>query len=136
MGDVLVWDGSNWVPDNNLITINDSNVVMDNSFSLSDGFFLAYSPTSYCPYVNVQCYIEVYPDATAPNRIVTLPNGETVGQILVLTCSPYAGANGFRLNSTGNLKSNGGSSLDLYQNDTVMLIWNGVSWVEVSRSSN
>ena len=56
--------------------------------------------------------------------------------MIVLTCHWNTGANGFRLNSTGNIKLNGGGLLDLYPNDMISLIWNGQSWNELSRSDN
>ena len=134
-GDVLVWNGSNWVA-NNLITVSDSNVVMNNSFSLSDGFYLAYNSTNTISFVNDHSYIQVYPNGIASNRIVYLADGETNGQIIILACHRNTGSNGFRLLSSGNIKLNGGGHLDLYPNDTVMLIWNGESWTEISRSDN
>jgi len=135
-GDILVWDGANWIPDNNQITITNDNVIMNNSFSLSDGFFLAYFANNNLSFVNDHSYIQVFPNGTPSNRIVALPNGETNGQMIVLACHWNTGANGFRLNSTGNIKLNGGGLLDLYPNDMISLIWNGQSWNELSRSDN
>lgn len=135
-GDVLVWNGTGWAADNNQITISNSNVVMNNSFSFSDGFFLAYFANNHLTFVNDHSYIQIFPNSSASNRIVTLPNGETNGQTLILACHWNTGANGFRLESTGNIKLNGGGTLDFYPNDTIMLIWNGQSWTEVSRSDN
>ena len=136
IGDILVWNGSNWVPDNNQITVTNDNVIMNNSFSLSNGFFLAYFATNNLSFVNDHSYIQIFPNSTAPNRVVTLPNGETNGQMIVLTCHWNTASNGFRLNSTGNIKLNGGGLLDLYPNDIITLMWNGQSWNEISRSDN
>lgn len=129
-------NGTAWVA-NDYLTVSDSMISVNQSLSLSDGFFLAYFSNNNIPYVNVESYIRMYPDGPPASRAVTLSDGTRIGQVLVLTCHyNIVGGNGVRLTSGGNLLLNGGGSYDMYVNDNLMLIWNGVKWTEISRSNN
>lgn len=69
------------------------------------------------------------------NRTVTLANGTSDGQFLVIRAVAF-GANGIELQDAGNLRLSG--DVQLNNNDTITLIWDATSvvWIEVSRRNN
>ena len=76
-------------------------------------------------------YIQIHSNFfSSPQRVFTLTSGMRIGQILIL--EEIAGHS--RIANTGNTKliSN---YFDLTNNDTVVLLWNGTFWKELSRSS-
>ncbi len=81
-------------------------------------------------------YIRVQSLGLPLANTITLANGSRTGQILIIesqTTLPLLGY-GIRLNDSGNLILNGNA--ELLNQDTIMLSWNGSSWVELSRSIN
>ena len=69
-------------------------------------------------------------DASAGSRAVVLSNGLQTGQILIINVI----LNGARIADIGNCIIAG--NFDIGVNDTIMLIWNGSAWYEISRSNN
>ncbi|MBS1561313.1 MAG: hypothetical protein JSS89_06885 [Bacteroidetes bacterium] len=69
------------------------------------------------------------------NRTVTLANGSSDGQLLVIRGVAF-GANGIELQDAGNLRLSG--DVQLNNNDTITLIWDATSvvWIEVARRNN
>jgi len=69
------------------------------------------------------------------NRTVTLSNGTSDGQFLVIRGVAF-GANGIELQDAGNLRLSG--DVQLNNTDTITLIWDATSnvWVEVARRNN
>ncbi len=69
------------------------------------------------------------------NRTVTLANGTSDGQFLVIRAVAF-GANGVELQDAGNLRLSG--DVQLNNNDTITLIWDATSvvWIEVARRNN
>lgn len=67
-------------------------------------------------------------------RRVDLSNGSQVGQVLVIEC--ISNGNSFRIVDNANTNVDGLGFNTLDDNDTMMLIWNGSTWLEVSRSAN
>lgn len=129
-------NGTNWVA-SGILTDNDSMLRVNGAFALSQGFYLAYFTTNSYSYANVESYVSVYPNSTPATRALSFQDGQKQGQILVVTIDPYVtSGNGVRITSGGNLRLNGGGSLDLLIDDTLTIIWNGVRWVELSRSNN
>jgi hypothetical protein len=85
--------------------------------------------------VGNQTYIRIGSGAagTAATRNVTLSDGLAVGQILIIHCH----GNPIRLKDSDlNLELKGTADLDMAQDDTLSLIWDGVEWVETCRSDN
>lgn len=73
-------------------------------------------------------------NSTSSNRTFILTNGRTTGQILVLE---WTSTNEGELADGGNCKLASVWPATTNQlNDTLTLIWNGGSWVEISRSAN
>jgi hypothetical protein len=74
-------------------------------------------------------------NAVPANRTVTLNNGTSDGQLLVIRGVAF-GANGVELLDAGNLRLTGDSQLN--NNDTIILIWDATSavWIEVARRNN
>lgn len=69
------------------------------------------------------------------NRTVTLSNGTSDGQFLVIRGFAF-GANGIELQDAGNLRLSG--DVQLNNTDTITLIWDATStvWIEVARRNN
>lgn len=69
------------------------------------------------------------------NRTVTLSNGTSDGQFLVIRGVAF-GANGVELQDAGNLRLSG--DVQLNNTDTITLIWDATSvvWIEVARRNN
>lgn len=65
-------------------------------------------------------------------RSVTLTNGQQVGQMLILECT----SNEFRIADGGNINTDGLGCFNATANDIITFIWNGTTWLEVSRSFN
>ena len=69
-------------------------------------------------------------DAAAGSRAVVLSNGLQNGQILII----HVILNGAKIVDIGNCNISGNFDMGVY--DTMMLIWNGSTWYEISRSNN
>lgn len=67
-------------------------------------------------------------------RRVDLTNGSQIGQVLVVEC--INNGNSFRILDGSNVNVDGLGFDTLDGDDTIMLIWNGSKWLEVSRSAN
>ncbi len=78
-------------------------------------------------------YLRLDSDNTPVNRTVTLANGVTSGQRLIIRCVATAG-NGIEINDAANVEVNGLATLNNL--DTIMFIWDGTSnvWVEIART--
>ena len=107
---------------NGAIAINQSNVIITNS--------------NYSIPVGDKSYILVTketPDATFAN----ISNGIVRGQILLIESAQSNGSSGFQIFDGNNLRLAGDPVLlRLKGLDTLMLIWNGTYWLEISHSDN
>ncbi len=97
----------------------------------------SYTATTTVFNINVgnQTYLRIGSDGTgtAATRNVTLSDGLTIGQILIIHCH----GNPFKLKEADlNLELQGNADLDMSQDDTLSLIWDGAEWVELHRSDN
>lgn len=74
-------------------------------------------------------------NAVPANRTITLSNGLTDGQFLIIRGVAF-GANGIELQDAGNLRLSG--DVQLNNTDTITLIWDTTSavWLEVARRNN
>lgn len=72
-------------------------------------------------------------NTTATNRTFIFPNGYRMGQQLLLTVVS-AGATTCQLLDGGNVSLSAAWTPQL--NDTLSLVWNGSTWLEVARSDN
>jgi hypothetical protein len=67
-------------------------------------------------------------------NLATISGASEVGQILLLQA--FDDTKTIKLlDGTGNLELAGAFSLDSVK-DTILLIWNGATWVEICRSNN
>ena len=83
--------------------------------------------------VGNRSYLKLTADGAPTSRTVTLSNGASEGQILIISVIG-TGANGIELADSGNLNLSGTAQLD--NGDTIQLIWDGTSWNEITRSYN
>jgi hypothetical protein len=88
--------------------------------------------------VGARSYIQFTSNNVPASRTITLSNGLRVGQILILQVMDQVSTNGIELLDTfpgtvGPKLSDNWSGLEF---DTLSLIWDGVQWVETSRSNN
>lgn len=68
------------------------------------------------------------------NRSINLTNGLATGQLLIIE---GVGGDSFEIQSDDNVRLNSVDlNLLLNSHDTMMLIWDGTYWVEISRSNN
>lgn len=97
---------------------------------------LTISNTNYLINVGDRSYIVVTkatPDATFAN----ISNGTVRGQVLIIESDLSNGSSGFQIFDGNNLRLSGDPVLlRLKGLDTLMLIWNGTYWLEVSHAEN
>ena len=80
--------------------------------------------------VGARSYLRVSSNtATATDRTFTISNGVQLGHVLVITCT----SNACELQSSANVVLT--NTMTFNTNDFLHLIWNGVDWVEIGRSS-
>ncbi|MBU3742467.1 MAG: hypothetical protein FGM24_09320 [Candidatus Kapabacteria bacterium] len=86
--------------------------------------------------VDAKSFLRITSDGTPANRTITLSNGLTDGQILVIRVSGGGtAANGIELADAGNLVLTGAATLT--DGSTIVLIWDSAaSWFEIARSIN
>ena len=78
--------------------------------------------------------IRLYSDSTtAANRTFLLPPGWIIGQDLTI-CFMSTGSTTAQLQDSGNVALS--AAWTPLVNDTLRLMWNGTTWVEISRSDN
>ena len=86
--------------------------------------------------VGNRSYIQFTSNDIPANRSITLSNGLRVGQILILQVMDQVSINGIELIdsfATGPKLNGNWQGLEF---DTLSLIWDGVQWIETSRSNN
>ena len=83
--------------------------------------------------VGDRSYLRVNSSGGSGLTTITLSNGLVIGQVLVVECQAVL-ANGFQMADGGNLNLSGGHTLN--DDDTIMLIWNGSDWLELSFAAN
>jgi len=94
------------------------------------------STSNYAISVGDRSYILVS-KATPDADFATLSNGIVRGQILIIESNQANGSSGFQLFDGNNIRLAGDPVLlRLKGFDTLMLIWNGTYWLELSHSSN
>ena len=72
-------------------------------------------------------------NTTATNRTFTLTNGGPLGQMIVLTLVSAASTTA-DLQDTGNVALS--AAWQPLQNDTLTLVWQGSTWIELARADN
>lgn len=78
-------------------------------------------------------YVRLSSNSTPNLRIISLANGLSTGQMLVVECAA-TGGNGIRFQDTGNTNVSG--IRDLLAEDTITFIWNGTTWLEIGFANN
>ncbi|MES2777694.1 MAG: hypothetical protein V4722_26180 [Bacteroidota bacterium] len=93
--------------------------------------------------VNVgdRSYIDLtrgFPAGLGNELSITLSNGLRNGQVLILAGDESNGSSGPKLfnDAGGNVKLDDGQVFTFRANHTMMLLWTGTRWIEVSRSLN
>ena len=112
----------------------------DVSLQLNGG--VAYNAATYSAITSTtnitvgnRTYIRISSNDTDPaNRKVTLSNGLTTGQMLIIQCT----GTGFRIeDADANIELQIASpTMNFGIDDTLSLIWDGGEWVELHRSDN
>jgi len=138
------------------VAANDPQVAMDVNGGLavrnaSVSFPVGASPKVLNVTVGDRSYIRIASDGVActgfgcvaagtgtTQRSITLTSGNQVGQVLVIECVETAAGDGFRvLDTDTNVNTNIlGPVYSMQNEDTLILMWNGTNWIEVSRSNN
>ena len=72
--------------------------------------------------------------STGTDDLDTISGGSTAGQLLILV-GPASGTVNVK-DGTGNLKLTDGFNFNMDSDDTLMLIYDGSNWLEISRSTN
>jgi hypothetical protein len=87
--------------------------------------------------VGARSYIQFTSNDIPANRTIILSNGLRVGQVLILQVMDQVSLNGIELVDAfiGNSPKLNGNWQGL-EFDTLSLIWDGVQWIETSRSNN
>jgi hypothetical protein len=66
---------------------------------------------------------------------MNITDGISPGQILVIESAAANGFSGIDIGGGGNLKIEGGG-WRMQGEETLVLLWNGIRWLEISRSNN
>ena len=108
---------------------------INGGLTLRNGGIITVGYDNYTINVGDRTYLRIDADGgTAATRTVKLTNGLAIGQILIIE---GLGSNSFEITSSDNIRLDAVNlNLDLNSNDTLMLIWNGSYWIEISRSNN
>gem|GEM_PF-4234013 len=83
--------------------------------------------------VGNRSYIRITSSVVPSSAIATLSNGLTIGQILIIEATGGGGTLGLRIADDGaTYNTRMEANRDLLVGDTVILLWNGVNWLEIS----
>jgi hypothetical protein len=87
--------------------------------------------------VENRSYLRIDSDNSPSQRAIVLSDGLQIGQIIVIECVAVGGFNGIRIvDNVGTHNTNTNGTYDLYENDIIVMIWNGDAWTEVSYTDN
>jgi len=102
------------------------------AIALRDGAVINVTADNQLVTVGNQSYIRLSSnDATAANRTIKLSDGLVRGQLLILQGT--ASGNFFQLvDNVTTSNTNTAGTRDLGFGDTIMLLWNGSAWFEIS----
>jgi len=108
---------------------------LDGSFCLSDSVMTVSGNFTINP--SQQTYFRINSSVVPSSAIVTISAGNAPGQIVVIECASAVATNGFTVADTPVVNNtNVVVARAMNQNDTIMLIWNGTDWLEMSFAAN
>lgn len=112
-------------------------VEIEGALTLGDDATLIANAPTFNITVGNRSYYRINSNATPASRLISLTNGLQVGQILMIECTATGGVNGIRMSDTpATFNTNLGTFHDMYENDIITLIWNGIDWIETAYSNN
>ena len=114
--------------DNDIVKFN-STVNIRDVFAMEGLLIGAYQDGDIDP---VKSYLRL--TASAPVTVGKINNGSYVGQVLILENKTVSAITILDSISSANTRIAGNCTLNV--KDTLMLIWNGENWIEISRSDN
>lgn len=90
------------------------------------------------PYeVDNRSYLRIESDNSPSLRSIVLSPGLQIGQIIIIECITAGGFDGIRIiDNVGTHNTNTDGTRDLYENDIIMMIWNGSAWTEIAYNDN
>jgi hypothetical protein len=105
--------------------------------TLTQGTTVPVTSNNFNYTVENRSYLRIDSDNSPSQRAIVLSDGLQIGQIIVIECVAVGGFDGIRLiDNAGTHNTNTDGTRDLYENDTVIMIWNGDAWTELAYNDN
>lgn len=105
--------------------------------TLTEGTVTIVNSNNFPYEVDNRSYLRIESDNSPSLRSIVLSPGLQIGQIIIIECITVGGFDGIRIvDNVGTHNTNTDGTRDLYENDIIMMIWNGSAWTEISYTDN
>lgn len=105
--------------------------------TLTEGTVTIVNSNNFPYEVDNRSYLRIESDNSPSQRSIVLSSGLQVGQIIIIECITAGGFDGIRIiDNVGTHNTNTEGTRDLYENDIIMMIWNGSAWTEIAYNDN